>query len=197
MPAMSSEIHIDRAEQLDAGIRSVEMPRPTAAPLVLSLGLALLAAGVVTSLALLVVGPSIVARRTGHVDRAAAAGPRPRSRAAGSQPARCPASRAAAAERSSICVAGMPGYRLRLPEQVHPISAGVKGGIVGGLVMPLPALAYGVLSGHGIWYPVNLLAGMVLPGVDRLTRRRAGAVSTVAACWSAIVIHVVMSVVWA
>ena len=63
----------------------------------------------------------------------------------------------------------MPGYRLRLPMEVHPISAGVWGGIVGGLVMPVPALAYGLLSGHGIWYPVNLLAGMVLPGVDRMT----------------------------
>ena len=63
----------------------------------------------------------------------------------------------------------MPGYRLRLPVKVHPVSAGVKGGLVGGLVMPLPALAYGVLSGHGIWWPVNLLAGMVLPGVGDMS----------------------------
>ena len=34
---------------------------------------------------------------------------------------------------------GMVGHRFRLPEKVHPISAGVKGGIVGGLVMPIPA----------------------------------------------------------
>ena len=77
---------------------------------------------------------------------------------------------------------GMPGYRLRLPTEVHPISAGVKGGIVGGLVMPMPALAYGLLSGHGIWYPVNLLAGMVLPGVDRMTVRRARAISPRRSC---------------
>jgi small basic protein len=63
----------------------------------------------------------------------------------------------------------MPGYRLRLPERVHPISAGIKGGLVGGLVMPLPAMIYGVLSGHGIWMPINLLAGMALPGVDELS----------------------------
>ena len=64
---------------------------------------------------------------------------------------------------------GMPGYRLRMPAEVHPISAGFKGGIIGGLVMTLPALTYGVLSGHGLWYPANLLAGMVLPSVDRLS----------------------------
>ena len=63
----------------------------------------------------------------------------------------------------------MPGYRLRLPVKVHPVSAGVKGGIVGGLVMPLPAMAYGLLSGHGIWWPVNLLAGMVLPGIGSMS----------------------------
>jgi hypothetical protein len=66
-------------------------------------------------------------------------------------------------------VAGVPGYRLRLPVEVHPISAGVWGGMVGGLLMPLPALLWGLVSGHGIWYPVNLLAGMVLPGVGSMT----------------------------
>ena len=63
----------------------------------------------------------------------------------------------------------MPGYRFRLPEKVHPISAGVKGGIVGGMLMPIPALLWGLLSGHGVWYPVNLLAGMALPGIGKLT----------------------------
>src|SRR5260370_3665128 len=64
---------------------------------------------------------------------------------------------------------GMPGYRLRMPEQVHPISAGIKGGIVGGLVIPIPALIWGLSTGHGIWYPANLLAGMVLPGVGTMS----------------------------
>ena len=52
-----------------------------------------------------------------------------------------------------------------MPEKVHPVSAGIKGGIVGGLLMPIPALAWGIWSGHGIWFPVNLLAGMVIPGL--------------------------------
>jgi hypothetical protein len=64
---------------------------------------------------------------------------------------------------------GIPGYRLQLPEQMHPTSAGLWGGLAGGLVMPLPALVWGLISGHGLWYPVNLLAGMVLPGVGRMT----------------------------
>jgi uncharacterized membrane protein YagU involved in acid resistance len=65
---------------------------------------------------------------------------------------------------------GQPGYRFQLPEKVHPISAGVRGGILGGLIMLLPAEAYGLLGEHhSLWYPVNLLAGMVLPGVENMT----------------------------
>ena len=92
---------------------------------------------------------------------------------------------------------GMPGYRLRLPQDVHPISAGLKGGIVGGVVMPVPALLWGLFSGHGLWYPVNLLAGMVLPGVGKMTvpeLEQFRAVSR-SLLLVALVIHVVMSVV--
>ena len=89
---------------------------------------------------------------------------------------------------------GMPGYRLRLPEDVHPISAGLKGGIVGGLVMPVPALLWGLLSGHGLWYPVNLLAGMVLPGVGKMTVPELEQFHA-SLLLVAVVIHVVMSVV--
>jgi hypothetical protein len=30
-------------------------------------------------------------------------------------------------------------------------------------------MIYGILSGHGIWWPVNLLAGMAVPGVGNLS----------------------------
>jgi hypothetical protein len=63
----------------------------------------------------------------------------------------------------------MAGHRFRLPVKVHPISAGARGGIVGGLVMPVPALAYGLISGHGLWFSINLLAGMVIPGMGGAT----------------------------
>jgi hypothetical protein len=32
--------------------------------------------------------------------------------------------------------------------------------------MPIPALAYGFLSGYGPWFPINLLAGMVVAGIS-------------------------------
>jgi hypothetical protein len=165
---MSSESETIPNREVTAGFDSVVMPRPTVAPLVLSLGMALLAAGVVTSPAFLIVGGVILVvglglwiadllPGRGHVVEPLVE-PSRRARAVAGEPGTVGQLRT-----------GMPGYRLRLPEQVHPISAGIKGGILGGLVMPLPALAYGVLSGHGIWYPVNLLAGMWLPGIGKMT----------------------------
>jgi uncharacterized membrane protein YagU involved in acid resistance len=44
------------------------------------------------------------------------------------------------------------------------VLAGMVGGLVGGAVMALPAVLWAAASGHGLWYPVNLLAGIVLPG---------------------------------
>lgn len=147
---------------------AVELPRPTAAPLALAVGITLLATGVATSLAMSAVGLVVCAAalgawvrdllpHRGHVLEPLAP-PEHRPRTVAARVGQVPKLRA-----------GMPGYRLRLPVKVHPISAGIKGGLVGGLVMPVPALLYGVLSGHGIWYPVNLLAGMVLPGLDQMT----------------------------
>jgi hypothetical protein len=54
-------------------------------------------------------------------------------------------------------------HRLRLPVEVQPLSAGVKGGLVGGLAMALCAALYGLVVQHSLWYPLNLLAAMAVP----------------------------------
>jgi hypothetical protein len=144
------------------------MPRPTVAPLVVSLGLALLAVGVVASLAMIAVGGLVLVcglalwifdllPGRGHMHEPLVA------LELRAPPVLATPGAVEQLEREK------PGYRLRMPEQVHPISAGIRGGIAGGLVMPAPALAYGLLSGHGIWYPGNLLAGMLLPGVGHMS----------------------------
>ena len=57
---------------------------------------------------------------------------------------------------------------LGIPALVYPYSAGVAGGLLGGLAMTIPALVYGVASGHGPWYPVNLVAATLLPEMRTL-----------------------------
>ena len=171
----------------------VEMPRPTAAPLVLAVGMALLAAGVPLGPGFLVVGGVVLVAGLslwiaqllpgrGHVHEALAE----------------PASRLPPVTGAPGGVEhlqqDMPGYRLRLPQDVHPISAGLKGGIVGGMVMPVPALLWGLISGHSIWYPINLLAGMVLPGVGQMTVAELEQLN-LSLLLAGVVIHVVMSMV--
>ena len=51
--------------------------------------------------------------------------------------------------------------RAWLPLHTHPISAGVKGGLAGGVAMAVLACAYGLLKAGSIWYPINLLAASV------------------------------------
>jgi len=53
---------------------------------------------------------------------------------------------------------GELGHRARLPVEIYPYSAGVRGGLVGGAAMAVLAILYGLIGHGSIWYPVNLLA---------------------------------------
>ena len=50
-------------------------------------------------------------------------------------------------------------HREHFPLETYPILSGLKGGIAGGIAMIPPALLYGYLSHHSIWWAVNLLGG--------------------------------------
>ena len=52
-----------------------------------------------------------------------------------------------------------PEHRAHLPIETYPVTSGIKGGIAGGFAMIVPALVYGLITEHSIWYPVNLLGG--------------------------------------
>jgi len=165
---MTNPIDNSPAPDDPAGSGSVEMPQATAWPFVLALGIALLGVGFVTSPVLLIVGLVFFVFGLGGWIRQLLPGfghiHEPRV-----EPALRPRPIAEKPGSVSQLLPGMAGYRFQLPLKVHPISAGVKGGIAGGLVMPFPALAYGLLSGHGLWFPVNLLAGIVVPGISGAT----------------------------
>jgi hypothetical protein len=55
-------------------------------------------------------------------------------------------------------------HRARLPVHTPSVMAGVKGGIAGGLAMIVPAVLYGLIAYHSIWYAVNLLGGAGVAG---------------------------------
>src|SRR5207302_8807331 len=54
-------------------------------------------------------------------------------------------------------------HRARLPLEIYPISAGVKGGLAGSVAMAVLAVIYGIVSRHGMWYPINLLSAGFFP----------------------------------
>jgi len=58
---------------------------------------------------------------------------------------------------------GEGGHRVRIPAEIHPYSAGIKGGMVGGIAMAIVAVAYGIIAHGSPWYPINLLAAAALP----------------------------------
>ncbi len=171
----------------------IEMPLPTAYPFVLSVGVTMFGFGLATSLAISAVGLVIfVLGIIGWV------GEMLPGRGHGHEEPAPEALRAKPVVGQTGLVEqlqpGMAGYRFRLPEKVHPISAGVWGGIVGGLVMPIPALLYGVISGKGFWFPVNLLAGMVMPGLEDRTKEQLGQFD-LGLFIVAVAIHITMAVV--
>jgi hypothetical protein len=81
------------------------------------------------------------------------------------------------------------------PRLLHrgPIMAGVAGGLAAGALMPVPAVLWSLANGHGIWYPVNLLAGIVVQGMGKLPMEEQ---QKFHADWllTALVIHVILSV---
>jgi hypothetical protein len=69
--------------------------------------------------------------------------------------------------------------RAWLPLETYPVSAGLKGGLAGGVAMAVLACTYGLLSVGSIWYPVNLLGAVVysqseLPSASQLNSFHAG-----------------------
>jgi hypothetical protein len=88
---------------------------------------------------------------------------------------------------------GEAGHRVRVPVEVQPYSAGVKGGIVGGVAMAVVALAYGILAQGSLWYPINLLAGIAIPGMTGLSSEALRAFS-LSALIIGVIVHGVISV---
>ncbi|MGH7179847.1 MAG: hypothetical protein ACREJC_20900 [Tepidisphaeraceae bacterium] len=64
---------------------------------------------------------------------------------------------------------GELGHRARLPLEIYPYSASIRGGLVGGVAMAVVAVLYGVIWHHSIWYPVNLLAATGSASISALS----------------------------
>lgn len=137
----------------------IEMPAATAWPFVLASGLTLVFAGFVTAASVSILGAVLtVAGTVGWFRQVLPV------ESHESEPV---VQHEIAIETSRESVARIAGPteipRAWLPLETYPISAGVRGGLAGGVAMAVLAAAYGMLSGNGIWYPMNLLVAGLLP----------------------------------
>ena len=137
--------------------REIEVPAPTAWPFLLALGMALLFAGLVTSMSVSVLGA--VLALAGCIGWFCAVLPHQQKESVPvvSEDIRLTTDRRVV-ERIPVLADHLRAW---LPVRTYPVSAGVKGGIAGSVAMAIVACAYGVLKVGSIWYPINLLAAVV------------------------------------
>ena len=138
---------------------TVEMPARTPWPIVLAFGLTMLFAGLVTSetvswLGVLVSIAGIVGWFRDVLPHEAHESVRVAPQVPSVTTMRREVARIEVAE-------GLP--RAWLPVEIHPISAGIKGGLAGSVAMAALAVLYGILSQRSAWYPINLLAAGFFP----------------------------------
>src|ERR1700674_3516 len=141
-----------RAEQSQR--KPIEMPASTAWPILLAFGITLLFASLVTSVGVGIAGFLLIACGiTGWANQVL---PEEHHEMIPVKARRfTPSSlrtRVAHIQVSDV-------HRAFLPVESYPITSGLRGGIAGGIVMIFPALLYGYLTQHSIWYAVNLLGG--------------------------------------
>jgi len=153
-------------------LNSIESPAPTAWPMVLAFGITLIFGGLVTNAIVSALG--LVLALVGAVGWWRQVLPVPHTEqvpfVAMAERAKPTVPKRAGVVRMNL---GEGGHRVRIPVEVQPLSAGVKGGIVGGIAMAIVALLYGALFQKSIWYPINLLSAVAMPnmaaaGLDQL-----------------------------
>jgi hypothetical protein len=134
----------------------IQLPRPTAWPLVLALGISLMMAGMVTSIEIGILGLALsiagavgwtlqVLPHEAHEDVPVSTEEIviATTRTLMERPAQRPASETP---------------RHILPIETFHITTGIRGGIAGGTAMVVPATLFSLLKYHSLWYSVNLLA---------------------------------------
>jgi hypothetical protein len=149
-------------ESRQAAPATLRLPAPTAWPIVLAFGVTLVFAGLLTSLSITLLGALLavagvigwfrdVLPHEAHETVLVSGKVEP----------------AVTARREVARVGWITDEvnRSWLPLEIYPVSAGIKGGLAGSVAMAILAIIYGVVSKHGIWYPINLLAAGFFPSM--------------------------------
>jgi len=143
--------------ETDRAALEIELPAPTAWPIVLAAGVTLMFAGLLTSVSVSILG--VVLAVAGSVGWFREVLPHPHEFVLTVVPDEVRVS----TERRQVERLPVTAEQVRawLPVHTYPVSAGVKGGWAGSVAMAALACAYGVLKVGSLWYPINILASVV------------------------------------
>jgi hypothetical protein len=173
----------------DSGVSEevVQLPAPTAWPIVLALGLTFAFAGLVTNMGISIMGAVLIV--CGCVGWFRQVWPHAHHVPV---PVKVQKFKFTTLRKKTTRIEIDETHRARLPVHTPSVLAGVKGGIAGGAAMIVPAVLFGLIAYHSIWYPINLLggagvAGWTNPTLEQITHFRLSALIT------ATIIHVVGS----
>jgi hypothetical protein len=134
----------------------IQLPKPTAWPLVLALGVSLIMAGMVTNIVIGILG--LLLCIAGSVGWFLQVLPHEAHEAV----------LVSGEEITSVSVRTLMERERRHPESETPrtilpietfkITTGIRGGIAGGIAMIVPATIFSLIKYHSVWYAMNLLA---------------------------------------
>lgn len=133
------------------------VPAPTAWPMIMALGLALGFAGIVTTVTVSAVGAILfIAGAVGWFGEVLPVEHRVEVPIEPADVVPAPVQ-----VKVAQLEVGEDGHRASLPLKIYPYSAGIKGGIAGGIVMAALASLQGIIAHGSPWYTVNILAATV------------------------------------
>lgn len=145
---------------------NVEMPAPTAWPLVLALGVSLVFVGIMSTSLISIAGAAVLLlAAVGWWRQVLPAEhhelvPVEEKPAPLALPASIPVVHLRAARHAP---------KVRVSLESKPWAAGLKGGVVGAVAMAGVAVFFGYVIRGSIWYPINLLAAAAVPSLANAT----------------------------
>ncbi len=140
----------------------IEVPAPTAWPMIFAIGLTLSFAGLVTAMTVSLVGFVLtIAGAVGWFREVLPVEHRETVRVTPTVEVIVPAKIGV-----DYLQVGELGNRAVLPLEIYPYSAGIKGGIAGGVAMAVLAGLQGIIFHGSPWYTINILAATAMANLS-------------------------------
>lgn len=143
---------------------AVELPTPTAWPLVAAFSIFLLFFGLVTNISVSILG--LICGLIATVGWFTDVFPHPKHEPFPIRPKdQWPKEISPEGRTVSHLQVGEHGHREQFPASAHSYAAGFTGGILGGVAMAIVALVLGLIVNGSLWYPINVLGAVGAPSL--------------------------------